>query len=165
MQIVCLRLLFYSFCGWLLEGLYHLLLTGSFWKANFLMGPFKPMYGIAAVLLLGAKPVEKRKFLLLAVIIPLLVEYASGFWLKNVFGLQYWDYSGYKYNIDGLVCLQFAIIWIVLAYFLVYVFQPKLAQLKIKMGKTTIACFWIVWAEYMLDVVYTIYNCLGGGIG
>lgn len=62
MQIVCWRLLFYSFGGWLLEGLYHLLMTGSFWKANFLLGPFKPMYGIAAVLLLGAKSVKKGNF-------------------------------------------------------------------------------------------------------
>lgn len=165
MQIVCRRLLFYSFGGWLLEGLYHLLMTGSFWKANFLLGPFKPMYGIAAVLLLGAKPLEKREFFLLAVIIPLVVEYASGFWLKNAFGLQYWDYSGYRYNIDGLVCLQFAVIWIVLAYFWVYGIQPKLAVLKIKYAKSTVLCFWIIWAEYMLDVAYTIYNRLGGGIG
>lgn len=164
MQIVCWRLLFYSFGGWLLEGLYHLLMTGSFWKANFLLGPFKPMYGIAAALLLGAKPVEKKKFLILALLIPLVVEYASGIWLKNVFGLQYWDYSGYKYNIDGLVCLQFAVMWVVMAYILVYVLQPKLTQLKIKTERTTVVCFWIIWAEYLLDVAYTIYNRLGGGM-
>lgn len=157
MQIVCLRLLFYSFCGWLLEGLYHLLLTGSFWKANFLMGPFKPMYGIAAVWLLQINSVEKKKFWPVALVVPLLVEYASGFWLKNAFGLQYWDYSGYKYNIDGLICGQFAVLWVGLAYVLVYGIQPKLAGLKIKYAKSTLLCFWVIWAEYLFDIVYTIY--------
>lgn len=74
MRLVCFRLMLYSFGGWLLEGLYQLLMTGSFWKPNFLLGPFKPMYGIASVLLLAVRPLGKRAFFFFAQLIPLGVE-------------------------------------------------------------------------------------------
>ena len=35
--------LIYSFLGWILEGLFNRIKTGSFSKPNFLHGPVKPM--------------------------------------------------------------------------------------------------------------------------
>lgn len=159
------RLLFYSFGGWLLEGIYQLLLTGSFWKPNFLLGPFKPMYGIASVLLLAVKPFGKKAFFFFAQIIPLAVEYISGVWLKYAFGLQYWDYSGYRFNLDGLVCLKFAVVWVVLAYFFVYVLQPKLVKRSTKATKSRKYVLLFLSLEYLADILYAVISRSGGVIG
>lgn len=127
MRLVCFRLMLYSFGGWLLEGLYQLLMTGSFWKPNFLLGPFKPMYGIASVLLLAVRPLGKRAFFFFAQVIPLGVEFVSAWWLKAAFGLQYWDYSAYKYNVAGLsVCNSPFFGWCCLMR--LPTFAPKLAK-------------------------------------
>lgn len=162
MQMVCFRLLVYSFGGWIIEGLYQLLTQGTFFKPNFLLGPFKPMYGIASVLLLAVKPMGKRAFFLFAQAIPLGVEYISGLWLKKTFGLQYWDYSGYKYNVQGLICLQFAAAWVVLSYFFVYVLQPKLAGLHLPEHREVKISLWVLWAGFVADVAYTLITRWGG---
>lgn len=163
MQLTCLRLMIYSFCGWLLEGSYQLLTQGTFIKPNFLFGPFKPMYGIASVLLLAVKSLSKGSFFLCAAIIPLGVEYLSGWWLKKAFGLQYWDYSEHKYNLNGLICLDFAFAWVVLAYAFVYILQPKLAKsLRLEESEEKKKLLWLLWAGFLGDVVCTLIRRMGG---
>ncbi|PWM50021.1 MAG: hypothetical protein DBX41_06415 [Clostridiales bacterium] len=162
MRLVCFRLMLYSFGGWLLEGLYQLLMTGSFWKPNFLLGPFKPMYGIASVLLLAVRPLGKRAFFFFAQVIPLGVEFVSAWWLKAAFGLQYWDYSAYKYNVAGFICLQFAVFWVVLSYAFAYFLQPKLAKIKFTERKVTKGAVWFLWAGFLSDIFYTIITAWGG---
>lgn len=163
MQITCFRLMIYSFCGWLLEGAYQFITQGTFLKPNFLFGPFKPMYGIASVLLLAVKSLGKGSFFLCSLVIPLGVEYISGLWLKNVFGLQYWDYSEHKFNLQGLICLDFAIAWVALAYVFVYFLQPKLAQgLHLKQNGEQKKIFWLCWAVFVGDVICTLIKRMGG---
>ena len=41
----------YAFFGWCLENFTSLATKGTFFKANFMKGPFKPMYGLAPVIL------------------------------------------------------------------------------------------------------------------
>ena len=163
MRVMCLRLMIYSFGGWLIEGVYQLFMQGTFLKPNFLFGPFKPMYGIASVLLLAVKSLGKGSFFLCSLIIPLGVEYLSGLWLKKAFGLQYWDYSEHKYNVQGIICLEFAFAWVVLAYVFVYFLQPKLAQsLRLEERGTEKKFFGVMWALFVGDVVCTLIKRYGG---
>ena len=159
------RLMLYSFGGWLIEEIYQLVLTGSFGKPNFLLGPFKPMYGIAAVLLLAVKPLGKKAFFFFAQAIPLGVEYLSGIWLKYAFGLQYWDYSEYRYNIDGLVCMKFALAWVGLSYLFAYGLQPKLAERKITLQNSGKCMLGLLQLEYLADICYAVIWRWGGMIG
>jgi len=163
MQLVCFRLMFYSFCGWVLEEIYQFFTKGTFIKPNFLLGPFKPMYGIAAVLLLAVKKFGKKAFFFWAQIISLGVEYISGLWLKKSFGLQYWDYSKSKYNLQGLICWEFAIIWIILAYGFAYLLQPKLAQFDWHKKNVKIT-LWSLWGCFLWDIVFTLIRRSGGKI-
>ena len=50
----------YSFLGWMIEGFFNLSTKGHFIKPNFLLLPVKPMYGIAATLLILIKDVIKK---------------------------------------------------------------------------------------------------------
>ncbi len=118
--------LIYSFLGWVLEGLYHLRIEGTFRKPNFLYGPVKPMYGFAGVLLNGSYKYDKRHFRYYCCMLPLLVEYISAWWLEKRYALKYWDYSNEYWQVDGRICLKFALYWVALAQLVVHGVQPLL---------------------------------------
>ncbi len=51
---------------------------------------------------------------IIGAIVVLIVEYISGYVLNIKMGLDIWDYSGMYFNINGQVCLAFAVIWFLL---------------------------------------------------
>jgi uncharacterized membrane protein len=107
----------YSLIGWLLENSYSLYTNRVFLKPNFLHGPFKPMYGIAPVLLIYFMMKEPNwiTVIFLCFFIPTIVEYISGLLLLKFFHRQWWDYSDMPLQLHGHICLPFALCWIVLS--------------------------------------------------
>lgn len=118
----------YSFLGWALEGAYNRYSQGTFRKEGFLKGPFKPMYGVAPLLLLAAKnlPVPLPVLLMLTLVVPSVVEYASGWLLETLFHRRWWDYSGMPYQLKGHICLKFSLYWWPLATACLYLIHPVL---------------------------------------
>ena len=136
----------YSFLGWIIEGLFNLSTRGNFTKPNFLILPLKPMYGIAAVLLIILKDlVPFWLFLIGCFIVPSFVEYLTAYLLFHSFHLKYWDYSKLPYNLSGYVCLRFSIYWVFLSLALVYVVHPF-----ISLFYTQIVWFWSYFFPIML---------------
>jgi uncharacterized membrane protein len=125
----------YSFCGWILENSYSFLLKEGFFKANFLKGPFKPMYGFAPVFLLFfiTERTPWHIVLFLCLFIPTLVEYLTGVMLKKVFNRPYWDYSNIPFQLHGHICLPFSICWVVLSFGCLQWIHPAVSSLYDKM--------------------------------
>ena len=46
--------------------------------------------------------------------IVLIIEYAAGYILNIKMGLDIWDYSDMVFNLDGQICLEFALLWFLL---------------------------------------------------
>ncbi len=148
--------LIYSFLGWVLEGLYHLRVEGSFRKPNFLYGPVKPMYGFAGVLLNGSYRYDRRHFACHCCVLPLLVEYISAWWLERRYALKYWDYSQEPLQIGGRVCLRFALYWAVLAQLVVHGVQPVLNLLCRITGRMSV---WTMLSRlFIVDCAATMYR-------
>lgn len=125
----------YSFIGWIIEEAYSFAITNKFKKDGFLIGPFKPMYGIAVTLLVLCNEIlgiDGISLILLCFLIPTTVEYISGYMLKRVFNKVYWDYSNFKYNIHGFVTLRFSLYWTLLSFFGLYYLQSALYNLYIQ---------------------------------
>lgn len=141
----------YSFLGWNLEGLFNLSTKGHFIKPNFLILPFKPMYGIASVLLILIKDlVPFWLFLICSFIIPSFVEYLTAYLLFHSFNLKYWDYSRTPYNLSGYICLRFSIYWMLLSLVLIYWIHPFIASLYAHM-----TWFWFYFFPIMLLLFIT----------
>lgn len=116
----------YSFLGWILEEVYSYFTFGYFKEHGFLNVPFKPMYGIALFILIMFYykfKVNNITLLILCIIVPTLIEYLSGYLLKNIYGEIYWSYKNLKYNFQGLICLKFSIYWSVLSFLVVKYLQ------------------------------------------
>jgi uncharacterized membrane protein len=121
----------YSFFGWLLENSFSFTLKEGFFKANFLKGPFKPMYGFAPVLLLFfiSKHTHWTVAVSLCFFIPTIVEYISGVMLKKFFNRQYWDYSNKPFQLHGHICLPFSICWVLLSFICLKWLHPSISHL------------------------------------
>lgn len=150
----------YCFIGWNIEGLYALVTTGSFFKDNFLIGPFKPMYAFAPIILLfSANPNSSIGFLiLLSFVIPSLVELISGMILKDYFGKRWWDYSDFRFNIKGHVCLTFSIYWIGLCFLLIYFVHPMIYSFYQKIYPFWSSIYLAVLLYFVGDFLYTVFT-------
>jgi uncharacterized membrane protein len=125
----------YSFIGWIIEEAYSFAITKKFKKEGFLIGPFKPMYGIAVTLLILCNEIlgiNGVSLILLCFLIPTTVEYISGYMLKHIFNKIYWDYSYLKYNIHGFVSLRFSFYWMLLSFTGLHLFHNILYNLYIE---------------------------------
>lgn len=121
----------YSILGWLLEGAYNWATAGTFRKDGLMLGPYKPMYGLAPVLLLvlGGLRMPLPWLLAAALIVPSVVELASGVMLKALFRHQWWDYSAKRWQLGGHICLEFSLYWWVLSLITLAVIQPLVSGL------------------------------------
>ena len=125
----------YSFIGWIIEEVYSFATTKKFKEDGFLIGPFKPMYGIAVTLLVLCNEIlgiNGIPIMLLCFLIPTTVEYISGAMLKHIFNKVYWDYSNFKYNIHGFVTLRFSLYWTLLSFIGIYYLQNAIYNLYIQ---------------------------------
>ncbi len=121
----------YSHMGWLLENSYNFLTTREFYKPNFFWGPFKPMYGIAPLLLVYfvAQTTNWIAVIFLCFTIPTSVEYVSGVLLHKFFHRRWWDYSDYPLQLQGHICLYFSIAWIFLSLLFLQWIHPAMVSI------------------------------------
>lgn len=122
----------YGFLGYLLEKLFALLTRSPRRvRKGFLLAPVCPVYGIAmcAVLALGAERVGPAwELALLCAITATAAEYAVHLFCDAVLGVQFWDYSATKMDVNGRICLPFSLAWGLLGALAVRLVQPVMAS-------------------------------------
>ena len=125
--------LFYSFLGYLLEKLFARATHAQRQvRKCFLLLPLCPVYGLAlcALLASGAERVGNPIALLLrGAAVTTAVEYAVHWGYEKAFGVQFWDYTREKMNVNGRICLPFSLAWGVLSAAAVRFVQPTLREI------------------------------------
>lgn len=119
----------YSFIGWLLESFYASFSAGAFVNRGFLAGPFCPLYGIGALLLLLLYHLlpNLTALLFLAMLICSALEYAAGLLMEKTLELRWWRYKNPLAFLRGRLSLPTSFSWGLLAVFLLDVLHPLLA--------------------------------------
>lgn len=121
-------LFIYSFLGWCIETTYSTIKNRKFTNRGFLYGPFCPMYGLCAYLLvLFLNPIKDDNILLVfifGIIISSSIEYFTGFALERCFKRVWWDYSDKAFNLKGRISLVFSIMWGVLSVIFIKYIHP-----------------------------------------
>lgn len=144
-----------SFIGWILEVAYAFSVFGTFVDRGFLHGPICPIYGcgvVAMVLITDWIKSKKIKniWIMFAIVtaIATILEYIASFILEKIFGLRWWDYTGYFLNINGRVCLIFAIFFGIAGILFIkklYVpIEKKIRKLRKKMSNRLIGILLIL---------------------
>lgn len=104
----------YSFLGWIVEVLHAYWERREWVNRGFIKGPFCPIYGVGALMLLMVlTPVEGNWLLLfiLAVALITLLEFVTGLLLETLFGAKWWDYQDEKYHVKGYVCPKYSLLF------------------------------------------------------
>lgn len=118
---------FSAFCGWIIESVYRSVNEKRFVNSGFLYGPFTPIYGLGALLILLIDQRIGWMFPLLRVLLYTLmaisIEYIISFGFERILGMKLWDYSREKFNLNGRICILFSAFWFCLIIFDLLFFQ------------------------------------------
>ena len=118
----------FSVAGWVLEVIYRSLSKGHFVNPGVLHGPYLPLYGTAALLLIGCVYLFGDSGVIVKIVIYLSVttglELFTGFVTQVYFHNLLWDYSNEWLNYKGYICLKFSIYWVLLAFLFEYLILP-----------------------------------------
>ncbi len=149
----------FSFGGWTWEVMIHVVNDGVFVNRGTMHGPWLPIYGAGAVLiLLILKRFRDRPALeaTAAIVLCGIVEYSTSYFLEATKGIRWWDYTGYFLNINGRICAEGLLVFAIGGMAVVYIIAPALARMlsKIKLNILIPLCAVLV-ASFAGDMVYT----------
>ena len=104
----------YCFIGWCWETLYVSIKNRKFSNRGFMVGPWLPIYGSGAIImLLAALPFKDNLFLVFVcgMTAATVLEYCTGAVMEALFNVRYWDYSNQPLNLNGHICFFCSLGW------------------------------------------------------
>ena len=161
-----LLLMVYSFLGWCGEMVYCSLGQRRLCeKRGFLNGLLCPIYGHGALVVLlvldggGANPLLT---FLLGAILTSLVEYITSYAMEKLFHMRWWDYSQYRFHINGRVCLLNSTLFGLASVFLCHAASPpvsaRLASLFVSGIGVPLAL--VLLAVYLVDLALSVRSAI-----
>ncbi len=153
-KIYFLIFIFYSMSGWILEVISTYPDTKCFVNRGFMIGPYCPIYGKCALLMIFLLHPFKKIYtiFIMSVIICSIAEYVTSYVMEKLFKARWWDYSKYKLNINGRICLRNSLLFGILGVILLKYINPYVFNFISNMSSTTInVLFYTLLIVYMCD--------------
>lgn len=128
----------YCFIGWIWETAYVSLKSGHFENRGFMNGPFLPIYGSGAIIMLFVSLPAKNSIILVFIfgsIAATLLELFTGMAMESLFHVRYWDYSYRKIQYKGHICLVSSIAWGFFSCLLVYFIHKPIEGLVLSIDE------------------------------
>lgn len=125
----------FSFIGWIIEIGLKFREFGRFVNRGFLIGPYCPIYGIGASLIVfTTNSLNKYDYsyafvFIASVFICGLVEYLVSFYLEKKYHARWWDYSQKPMNLNGRIWIGNLILFGIGGLIIVEVLSPKFLSL------------------------------------
>lgn len=162
--ILFLYFFIYSVLGWIAEVLYCRVCAGKFTNRGFLNGPYCPIYGFGALIIVLFLEQFKYSYILvffLGMILTSILEYITSFLMEKIFNAKWWDYSNMKFNINGRVCLLNSTEFAILGLFLTYVIHPRISSLVLNIPTKSITIISVsLFIVMLIDLTITLYTIL-----
>ena len=141
----------YSFIGWLMEVILTIIQDKKIINRGFLIGPYCPIYGTGCLLLITLLNKYKNDpitLFIMSIVICSILEYTTSYVMEKLFKARWWDYSRFKFNINGRICAETMIPFGILGVLVVYYINPFL----IKIINTNTILFTITALIFVTDV-------------
>lgn len=108
--------IFYTYCflGWCFESTYVSIKSKKWINRGFMRGPFLPLYGSGATMMLVVSMPFAHNIVLTYIagcIGATVLEYITGVTMEALFKVRYWDYSNRPFNFQGQICLRSTLTW------------------------------------------------------
>ena len=154
----------YCFLGWIFESCYVSFRKKQWVNRGFLHGPFLPIYGSGAVMMLFVSEPFKDNLILTyfaGVVGATLLELVTGAAMEALLKVRYWDYSNQKFNYKGYICLSASVAWGFLTILMNEVFHPAILHVLAIIPKMADEIFvWIVSAGLAVDLCISVRDAI-----
>lgn len=158
--IAFLLFIIFSFVGWLLEVTCFFIYDKKIVNRGFLLGPYCPVYGISAILIVYLLESFKHNLILLfllSILICMITEYFISYLCEKLFKARWWDYSNRKFNINGRIYLPYSILFGFLGLITVGFIAPLLFKLLKQIPiKILYVYFFILLIIFIADLIASI---------
>ena len=166
-----LVVVFFAFCmvGWFWEVALDLVRYGKFANRGMLHGPWLPIYGSGVVMIAVLLNRFRSNPALEAVMIVLLcgfVEFMTSLVVEKLTGMRWWDYSGYFLNLQGRICGEGLVVFMLGGMVAVYFLVPLIDSMTMRVRPRLLVAICLVLAVcFTADMVYSfIHPNTGDGI-
>lgn len=133
--------------------------------SGILYGFWTPVYGLGALIMIISYKFLKKRFklnkitkfisiFLMGLVFLSGIEWIGGTLIEKIFHITFWDYSNMKYSIGKYASLEMGLIWGIASLGLIYIIQPFLKKLAIKIPR------WVTYVLiglFLLDICTTIF--------
>ena len=124
---------------------------------GFFLGPYLPIYGVSC-LLMGSFIIRYKSDLItvfvMSAFVCTTVEYITSYVLEKIFKARWWDYSDFRFNIEGRVCLFNAFLFGIGGVLFTYIINPVVLSI---IGKIPIIPLRIISVVLMIIFISDIF--------
>lgn len=171
--LLILAFLFFMGCilGWCLEVVYRRFKKDNVLRKwvnpGFLTGPYLPLYGFGLCALYLMANLERYTgetgwsklvlFLMMSAVMTLM-EYVAGLVFIKGMKIKLWDYSGEKFNVQGIICLRFSVYWAILGAVYYFLIHPHILSALAWFANNVAFSFFVgmFFGIFMVDLGYTL---------
>lgn len=143
---------FYCFGGWCLESAFVSIKSGKLVNRGFIRGPFLPLYGSGAtMMLIVSMPFQDNVVLtyISGCIGATALEYVTGVAMDTLFNVRYWDYSMRRFNFQGHICLKNTLEWGGLTILMTEIIHRPIERLVFAIPVDVLRCVTIILTIYI----------------
>lgn len=126
----------FSIFGLIIETIFCYVTTGVIEsRKGLIWGPFCPVYGVGAtilILILNQYKNSNVKLFVIGCILGNVIEYILSYILESIYGTRFWDYSFLNWNLNGRICFTYSIFWGILSVLLIKVIKKQIDHIVSK---------------------------------
>lgn len=137
-----------------MESSYVSIKQKRFVDRGFLIGPYCPIYGwgsLAIILYLNQYKDNFVTVFILGVVICAFIEYITSYIMEKIFKARWWDYSDKKFNLNGRVCGENAILFGLGGLLIIYMIQPVIEGYISKLSM-----FWLSLLSILFFIIFLV---------
>lgn len=158
---VFLMFIIFSFVGWISEVIYvGIISEHKFVNRGFLFGPICPIYGFGGLVILLLPSALYDTWIPLffaSAILCSAVEYFASWILEKVFHTLWWDYSHYKINLNGRICLLNSFLFGLMGLLAIHFAIPPVLAFINWMGESVCKILTAILLTLLsMDIMFTI---------
>lgn len=155
----------FSFIGWVSEVIYVGVTSAhKFVNRGFLHGPLCPVYGFGGVVILMLPSSLYKTWIPLffaSMILCTIVEYFVSWLMEKLFHTRWWDYSHYKIQLNGRICLLNSVLFGFLGVAVIHFVYPLILNLLDLLGQFVINVTGeAIFVALMIDLSLTVYKLI-----
>ncbi|NLC96394.1 MAG: hypothetical protein GX675_02360 [Erysipelotrichaceae bacterium] len=154
----------YSLAGWIWETSFVSIKQKEFVNRGFLFGPWLPIYGFGAlIILISTKPFSDSYLhvFIIGIISATILEYITGWLMNKLFKVRYWDYSSEPFNLNGHICLHVSIAWGFFSLFLVFFLHVYVDKFLLLIPRNILDIITLIFTVlFVADTTQSVRNAL-----